>query len=170
MHVQGMDKIEQALKALPLKLAKNVMRGALAQAGNVYAKAARENIKRVTTKRSGRLLKSVSVSTRSWSDGRVTGSVKAKAYYAHMIERGTQAHTIRAKQGKAVSLKGEAAYKRVDVEGIKARPFMRPAFDQNSQRAITAALEYARDRISREGYESPDVNFSGAITSLGESE
>jgi hypothetical protein len=48
----------------------------------------------------------------------VTGYVVAKQYYAHMIEFGTDKHTIPNKAGKTGN-----------HPGTKACPFMKPAFE-----------------------------------------
>ena len=62
--------------------------------------------------------------------------------YAHMVEYGTKAHIIRAKNKKALYWKG-AKYpvKQVNHPGSKAKPYLIPAFNQEKDQFLEKLKE-----------------------------
>ena len=169
-----MKELAQFLDELPAKLQKNVMRGALRAGCNVIRAEAKawcppgtpsaENV-RLYGGYTGALRDSIRVGAKS-SGSIVTGYVKAggkvkgaDVYYAHMIEYGTKAHTIKARDGGALSF-GGGFVQSVRHPGIKPRPFMRPALDSQSTAATVATAEYMKNRLAtKEGLDTSDVDI-----------
>lgn len=144
VRIDGLADLQAALQTLPVKIEKNVLRGALNAAGQVIR---REAMVRVPIK-SGALRKSIRVATRS-KGGVVSATIRAgdaKAFYAHMVEFGTAAHKITAKKGGLLAI-GVAS---VQHPGARARPFMRPALDGQARASVETMAGYMRDRIPRE--------------------
>ena len=142
-EVQGLKELNALLQQLPLKLEKNILRGAI-RAG---AKPVADDIRRRAPELAepdprrvrGALKKSVRIMSTQMSRGMIRGGVvaggkttvgrgKAKvaadAFYAHMVEYGTVKMT--------------------------AKPFMRPAIDTRTQAAIDATAKYISDRVASE--------------------
>lgn len=149
LEVKGLADLQRALQDLPVKIERNVMRGAVNAGGQVFRKEARAGV----PVKSGDLRNSIRVSVRvSTKAGRIDGTVKAgdrKAFYAHMVEFGTQRHVIKARKGGMLNIGGRLV-SQVDHPGARAKPFMRPAFDKAGQASITAFADYIRKRLPTE--------------------
>lgn len=171
LEVQGLKELFDTLQQLPIKLEKNVMRGAIRAGAKVVADEARRRApvlqdpdpRRVF----GALAKSVRVMSTGISGGMVKGGVvaggattvgrgkskeAADAYYAMWVEYG---HFYR---GKGQALKGGTASKRAQRRAlatsggvfVPAHPFMRPAIDSKINAAIDATAQYISDRVESE--------------------
>lgn len=149
LEVKGLVDLQRALQDLPVKIERNVMRGAVNAGGQVFRKEARANV----PVKSGDLRNSIRVSVRvSAKAGVIDGTVKAgdrKAFYAHMVEFGTQRHVIKARKGGMLNINGRLV-SQVDHPGARAKPFMRPAFDKAGQASIKAFADYIRKRLPTE--------------------
>lgn len=76
------------------------------------------------------------------------GPVKRKFFYT-FLEKGTQPHMIRPRRKRALHW-GEGAFSAGHmVGGIQARPFMRPAVDENRDQIGSAAGAVLREAITR---------------------
>lgn len=148
--VKGLSDLQKFLDQLAPKVERNIMRGALRAGAKVIMKEAKVNV----PVKSGTLRDSIRLSVRA-RGGAVTASVKAggktkgggDAYYANMVEFGTAAHTITAKNRKYLSF-GGLFFQSVDHPGAVAKPFMRPAFDSQAQNAVVAVGEYVKRRLA----------------------
>ena len=150
---KGGKELQDMLNTLPAKIERNIMRSALRQGANIIRDAARANI----NDRTGALGKSVRVKTGA-RRGEVKATIEAgskEAYYAHMVEFGTQAHEIKAAEGSALNVAGKPVAK-VDHPGAAPHPFMRPAIDEKQGEAIRAVGEQIRKRLTKEGINTPD--------------
>lgn len=155
--IDGLSDLEKALQELPVKVHRNVLRGALRAAGKPILDAAKAN----APVASGALRDSIRLSFVRADDGKtVAYAVKAGpkgrrdkggAFYAHMVEFGTAAHTIKARNGKTLFnvAGGLVIGPRVEHPGAAAKPFMRPAADSAMGLAIEAFAAYSRKRIDR---------------------
>lgn len=161
-EVKGMRELHAFLNKFPVHIEVNVMRGALRAGANVIARIARGRCpkgpppkspgQKKFGHRSGLLRDSIRVGVSS-RQGRVKASVRAGgevrkglpgiAYYAHMVEKGTKPHTIKAGPGKRFPWGGKV----VKHPGAKPKPFMRPALDQGAQAAITMVRDYVSIRL-----------------------
>ncbi len=64
-------------------------------------------------------------------------SARYNGWYAHIIERGADAHEILPKTRKAMNAGDDNIVKNVKHPGVRARPFFRPAFDTKYKAMIT---------------------------------
>jgi len=163
VNIKGLSDLAKALATLPVKIERNIMRGAL-RAG---MKPIRDDARRLAAKQHGALAKGLKVSTDSrrkivYSKLRTTGK---HGYIAHFIEFGTARHWISSKKGKKLRIAGTnntgrpfVVYKEaVNHPGSRPIPFMRPSLDANSETAVLAVANYIRNRLTKEGVNVPDA-------------
>jgi len=173
--IKGGKELQDLLNTLPVKIERNIMRSALRAGAGVIRDAARKNVNSDT----GTLAKSIRVSTRS-RRGEVTATVKADAFYAHMVEFGTLAHWIsvrdearpsrmtrRGRKTHSIGTLNKMAHRgslkiggnfvgeSVEHPGATPHPFMRPALDENQAAAIRAVGEQIRARLTKQGLDTP---------------
>lgn len=146
-NMPGFAELDRAMQELPAKIEANILRGALRAGQKVILDKARSNI----NDRSGDLSKSLRIRT-SKRGGKVSAVLIAgdkKAYYPHMVEKGTAQHFIKPKAAKSLffaGLFGEV----VDHPGAAPKPFMRPALDSEQTKAAGAVREYIATRLPKE--------------------
>lgn len=156
-HVKGLADLQRFLDQLPEKMERNVVRGAFRHAmRGVVLPAARGNINNV----SGELARSLKVGSRA-SRGEVKAYVSTRVFYARFVEYGTKPHTIRARDGGALSFGGGFVE---SVEHPGARPagggmgFMRAALDSQAAAAVLAAGQYMKQRLAtKHGLDASEV-------------
>jgi HK97 gp10 family phage protein len=160
LELDGVEELLKTLSILQDKVAKRVLAKAMGVALRPFRKAARLRAPTQTgllkisignVVRKYKRADSTTVVGVSGPRRNVGGKAAAKirgaagnakrepANYAHLIEFGTVSHTIRPRRGKkAVTVDGKP-YSVVDVHGVRARPFMRPAWaaaKQDVQRTL----------------------------------
>ena len=159
-HVKGLSELQKLLDTLPAKLEANVMRGAL-RAG---AKPILEEAKRNVPVESGTLRDGLKIGTKS-RNGTVSASVKVSgrhAFIAPWIEFGTRAHVITGRDGGSLFFGGGTFVKSVQHPGARARPFLRPALDSQSNAAVVAVGEYIKKRLSsKHGLDTSEILIEG---------
>ena len=159
VHVTGLADLQKFLDALPAKVEKNVLRGALRKGMNQVKPAAVAGVHSI----SGLLAAGLKVGTRA-KGGTVYATLKATgkhAYIARWVEYGTAAHTITAKDRKSLSL-GGVFFQSVQHPGARPKPFLRPALDQQANAAVVAAAEYMRERLAtKHGLDTSGVVIEG---------
>jgi HK97 gp10 family phage protein len=154
VHVRGLAELDKLLQDLPVKIEKNLTRGAVRAGAMVILPAAQAGIHNV----SGKLSASLKVTT-SARGGRVVASVKTRSPIAHLVEYGTRAHTITAKGRSGLSV-GGLFFQSVQHPGARPHAFMRPALDANAEAAVIAAGEYLRDKLdSKYGLDTADIQI-----------
>ncbi len=166
VHVTGLSQLQAFLDQLPVKIQKNVMRGALRAGMNVVKPVAQSDIHSI----SGALAKSLYVSTRTkgstvtatLSAGRGFGKKGTPARNLPLwVEFGTAAHNVAAKAGKSLAFLN-VFRKDIHHPGARPKPFMRPALDQQAQPAVIAAAEYIKARLAtKEGLDTSAVLIEG---------
>jgi HK97 gp10 family phage protein len=162
-QVQGLRELHQMLQQLPVRIEKNIMRGALRAGANVMRDAARQ----AAPVDDGTLKRSIKTSSTKVKKGNVTVDVGTDLYYARMIEFGTASfYTGNGRSvGKPYKIpkltKGKRRLKKAlnfggimrnsaIHPGIKPKPFMRPAFDNSSNGAVAKFAEYVAARLDKE--------------------
>lgn len=160
INVKGLSELEKFMDQLPIKVERNVARGAVRAGMNVVKPVAQANVHSV----SGKLALGLKITTRS-KGGMVVAKLKATgphASIAHLIEfTGAKAHLISAATKKALSIGGQA-FASVHHPGFKPRPFMRPALDTEASAAVVAVGNYIKDRLAtREGLDTSAVLVEG---------
>ncbi len=156
--VTGLAALQTALDTLPVKIEKNILRGAMRAGAKVQLAEARRAVPVETSgPHPGALRASLRITT-SARNGVVKASVKAggkKAFWAAFVEFGTAAHLIKPKNGGSLLLGGNNV-ESVRHPGAKKHPFMRPALDNTFRPAVDAAADYIRRRLTKEGIETPE--------------
>jgi HK97 gp10 family phage protein len=157
--LKGGKELFTFLQTLAPKIERNIMRTALRAGAKVFFDEALKNV----PVKDGDLKESGRISTRA-KHGQVSASVKfgnKKAWYWHMVELGTAAHTIKAKNGKSLFFNGSNV-QMVNHPGARAKPFMRPAYDAKSDDAIIAVGRKIGERLTKHGINSaPALEFEG---------
>lgn len=150
--IVGGRALDAALKTLPAKIERNILRSALRAGGNVFKKDMQANV----PVEEGELRASVRTTTRS-KKGMVYAAVKVggkRAPHAHLVEFGTKPHQIKAKKGGGLTVGGGVVFS-VDHPGAKPHPFARPSFDAKPPAAIQAVGQKIRERLTKEGLNVP---------------
>lgn len=147
IRVSGFKELEANLKALPLRLARNVVARATYAGAVVVRDAARKN----APVKTGKLRKSIRIKKKRSRRGstEVIYTVFPKEYYGHIVEKGSGPHIIKVKTKKALGKYGKFGLI-VKHPGAKAKPFLRPAFDDNIPRIIDAMQAKLVQGIERE--------------------
>ena len=167
VEVTGLKELDALLKTLPARIEGNVMRGGMRASLKVIGDVAKTNLAANGTIKTGNLQKSIRIGFKrksetgyGWMRGRLSAGNK-DAWYAHFIEFGTASfytghgktvgkpYEIHPKNHKSLFFAG--VMREVIVHpGIHPKPFMRPALDQASGKAITTFADYLRVRLPRE--------------------
>jgi len=166
VRIDGLKELDAALKGFSAKFEGNVVRGALRAGMKEIESIARA---RLATASHGKLSKSLRVSSRL-KKGKATAELKVgggDAWYAKFVEFGTatkytgtgrtvgKEYHIKPKRKSALKFfwkrQGQWVITKKGVmhPGATAQPFMRPAFDQGSARAVRAFAAYVRKRIAQ---------------------
>lgn len=163
-NIDGLDALYKQLQELPLRVEKNIMRGAVRAGATVYRDRARE----LAPKVSGALRKSIKTSSTKIRKGEAKVTVTAGAFYAHMVEFGTASYyegkgkTVgkpykipkltknKKRTGKKAIAFGDVVVSAGVHPGIRPEPFMRPAFDRSTADVIEATRKYISDRLAKE--------------------
>jgi hypothetical protein len=156
-NIKGGAELDRFLQELPVKLEKNVLRGAMRAGANVVLPVVQQN----APKKTGELEMGIKVSTSS-RGGRVMAKIKLTGKHAFLGKwfefTGVKEHAIRAKKGGALFF-GGIFVKTVDVKGFQAKPFMRPALETSAPSAIAAAAAYIKGRLTKQGLDTSDVEI-----------
>ena len=150
--ILGGRELNAFFQQLPAKVGQNIMRAALRAGANEF----KDEIKANIPVASGRLRRSVRVSTRA-SKGKVMAYVRVggkKAAHAQLVEFGTRPHRIEPKRGGSLLIGGHPVAG-VDHPGAKAQPFARPALDTKTGAAVAAVAAKVRQRLTLEGINTP---------------
>jgi HK97 gp10 family phage protein len=150
--ISGGRELDQLLQTLPAKIERNIMRAALRAGAATILPEVKQRIPVAT----GALRDSARITTK-FKKGQVSASVKVGnfvAWYAHLVEFGTQPHTITAAPGSALNVNGTVT-KSVEHPGVTGRPFMRPAADAKFAEAIQAVERKVRERLTKQGLDVP---------------
>lgn len=144
-NVKGLSDLQRFLDTFPVKVEKNVMRGAMRAGMKVVQPAAKDGINSVSSLLADGL-KVSTVSRGSMVIARLRATGKHGSL-AHLVEFGTAAHLIASKLGKYLAFSG-TFIKAVKHPGARAKAFMRPALDSNSGAAVVASGNYIKNRLA----------------------
>lgn len=170
MDLQGEKALRKVLNQLGPRIARKVTRGALSKAADPIVRAARQNAKRLGSRRvaKGRTRKGVYlIEMRSGHQlARAIGK-RVKTYTAqgviyvavgprfpqgahgHLVEYGHKPSGWYAKQTGATY--------------IPPQPFLRPAFDAHKRQALTLATQHHRANVEREAQKATYHARAGKI-------
>ena len=165
--VTGLADLQKALDQLPVKLERNVLRGALRAGAKVQQQAAKnlvpvaapnsENQRRYAAY-AGALRDSLRIKTsaRGGTVKAIVSAGNATAYYARWVEKGTAPHTIKPRARKSLFFAG-LLRETIEHPGAKPKPFLQPALEQTLNATIAAIGAYIRKRLTKAGIETPDT-------------
>jgi HK97 gp10 family phage protein len=147
VQIKGGEELAAALRDFPVKFEVKVMTAALREGAMEIESRAKLNV----PVRTGKLRKSIKIRRRTnkrsgYINLLVTAGDRKKhgAFYAHMVEFGTQPHEIAPKTAKSLFIAG-LLRQIVQHPGAKPSGFMRRAFDEGNQ----PALARITDRVAR---------------------
>ena len=143
VEVRGLKELNEALRQLPDRIARNVLRGATSAGAAVIRKEAKVK---------------APVYTGQVSAGHPPPGTLRRAVYQKQIRELSslvkQTFYVGVRVGRNASKKGlDAFYWRFIEFGTSkqpARPFLRPAFETKKLEAIAAIKQYLTDRIPKE--------------------
>ena len=150
-NIKGAKEFDVMLRDLGPAVAKNAGASSLRAAGKVVLTRAKE----LVPVKTGALRDSLGVRV-SRADANVgslravIGSTNQEYRLMHLIEFGTQAHSIRANKANVLASGGTVFGKEVTVSGVTARPFLRPAMDEKAGEALRVMGESLGKAIIRE--------------------
>ena len=126
--------------ALKLNLIKGITRKAvklgLNEGGRVIQNAAKENIRKNKTIKTGTMLRSIDVRPVNNELAVLIGSDISDPPYPTFIEFGTPPHVIKVKSASVLTDgKGNFFGTKVNHPGTQPKPFLRPALDENVNKA-----------------------------------
>jgi|LGOV01.1.fsa_nt_gb HK97 gp10 family phage protein len=143
MEVTGLKELNKRLTKLPERIERNIMSAAVRAGANEIKKAAVANL---GGKKSDIVVKK-SRAPKGTTKYKV--GINAKKFYLYFKEFGTKPHVIKNKKGLLTN--GSVVFGRIiDHPGQPAKPFLRPAFDENTLGAITAMAKKIKQRLEKE--------------------
>ena len=148
-HVAGLSELSAALRELPQRIGRNVLRGSVAAAAAVVRAEARNK---------------APVATGDVAQGHPPPGTLRRAIYQKQIrelsDSGRQVFFVGVRQGKKYRHQGKKGDKSQDAyywrfvefgtSKMAARPFLRPAFEQSKMAAVERMKNYMAERIARE--------------------
>lgn len=144
MRLRGDRDIENLLRRLPGRIAKNVTFNALRSGARIVMKAAQTNLLANGSVDTGALVASIKISTRRRSR-------KAPAVVAVGADKLVRMPTRRGqRKPMKINPRNYAHLVEFGTEHSPAKPFMRPAIDQNGEAALVKILEMSAKGIERE--------------------
>jgi HK97 gp10 family phage protein len=165
LRITGVDEVTKALTAMTEKTVRKESMAALREVADPILRAAQERVParygllrkalniRAVKRRTGLDVASIGVNpkiravvTRTNPDGTQTREHVWPFRYAHLVERGTKPHLVRAK-GKALTLGPVTVSGSVQHPGARPQPFMRPAYDQYAPGVPQKYMDYLWRRI-----------------------
>ena len=149
-EIEGLKRLEKALKLLGNKASKKVLKGALRDASKPIVK----NLRKRIPKRSGELRKSVGVHVDRYGNLQIgyRSSKRYRGFVGRFLEEGTKSHSIgvskfrKKRGGKAIST--PYGFKNsVIVRGIKATPMLAPAMELKHKESIEVFKKRLNERV-----------------------
>lgn len=157
LKLDGLEQINEKLKALGGKVANKVSRDAVREGAKVIRKEMRAGAPKGN---SGELRKNIRYRIRGRKGNfNAKVGISKKIYYAWFIEYGTSAHQVpsenlgrgrnKRKNDKKIKINGEV-YSKAKHPGIKPNPFMRRAWERSKTKSYESMKHTLWKRISQE--------------------
>jgi len=141
IKVEGIDEVVRELER---------RQGNLREALEAIVLAGGEVIRQAAISRSdGKIAANMTKEPISKSAKRIEVGIgpSRREWYARLIETGTGAHTVKRKRAKALNI-GQMGFRALmQHPGMKARPFLRPALDENGDAAQAAIADEAKKAL-----------------------
>lgn len=151
VEIKGGAELAAALREFPVKFEVQVMGAALREGAKEIETRAKQHV----PVRTGKLRDSIKIrrrtaKARGFINLQVVAGDRKKggAFYAHMVEFGTQPHEIRPKNAKSLFVSG-LLRQVVQHPGAKPSAFMRRSFDEGNQPALVRVTDRVAKGIER---------------------
>jgi HK97 gp10 family phage protein len=176
VHIKGLKELHAMLQTVPIKIERNIMRGAMRAGANVIAKQARANVpvsepsdrnRERYGAYAGALRDTIRTGNTRSRKGRVTASIRAGG----VETKGSNEFQGPTLSGRALSggpvfwatwveygTKPHSNGRRGMHPGARPNPFLRPAADTKQAEAVVAVGKYVYRRLEqRGGLDMPDI-------------
>jgi len=153
VEIKGIKELDNALRQLPLKAQKKVLKQSVGAGAAVIRKEARKNARKRKFKRTGYLAKQIKsvynkAKSRRWFPIYEIGC--GKAFYGLFIERGFIAIGPKGKQKGTWKAWRAARKVSKGAKHVAAKPWLRPALDNKARAAIDKMRIRAGQGIEKE--------------------
>lgn len=139
-NLLGVEEMEALFKALPQAMQKNVLTSAVRKGSRIIQKAAKRNLQVSGTIRTGLLHHSINFKIKVYKSGIVYAAIGARRDVV-----GTTPEGKRIRPANYIHLvEGEFG-----TRHIRARPFLRPALDNNRTNVFNTMIREARRGMTR---------------------
>jgi len=143
---------EPLIKGLTDKTQRGILRASLRRAAQqTVLKQARKNVRAIGGTQDAKNLVAKSSATNFKAQARIGAKRRSRwGKIGHLLEKGTQAHSIRAKGRLMVGRKDGIIYGRaVEHPGSRARPWMAPAWDKEKRPAVDKFGDFIVEEIDK---------------------
>lgn len=187
-NVKGLAELQKFLDSLPAKVEKNIMRGALRAGATVIRNLARSKIHHISGRLAASIRVTTMAKGKTITARIVAGGAKSDIGNRPIwVEYGTRPHLISVQESekpinsnasqraagmvrvsmstinrnlrRVLSIGGKFVGPTVSHPGARPRPFMRPALDQGSQKAVVVSGEFIKARLTKEGLDASEVKI-----------
>jgi HK97 gp10 family phage protein len=148
LQMDGADQIAKMMKAFPDRIRRDIINAGAARGATVIKQRAKKNIKANGSVESGTLLKSIRTKKTKGMHGAYTIYVDDDAWYGHLVEFG---HAGVALKSPVAFEMAAGQWKTIKRTGTApAKPFMRPAMEENRQKLLEEISKRIAKRMSKE--------------------
>ena len=145
--LEGGEMLSKLLKDFPHKVQETILDATVSGGASVIKKEARKNIKQNHSIKTGKLYDSLKTQKVKGRHGVYRIFTDRKAPHAHLVEFGTGPRTL--KKPHYAQIKGN--WVMVEHTGsMPAKPFFRPAVDENKQETLKAMMLRMAKRMAKE--------------------
>lgn len=146
-EVNGWKQLSKLLDDLPERLQRKVVNSAASAGAQVIVKEAKKNVRQNGSVKTGTLLNSIRKRKKKRVHGIYEVFTDKSAPHAHLVEFGTGPRSL--KQPKEVQIKG--TWRTITQTGsMPAKPFFRPAVDENHNLVMRKIAERMAKRMATE--------------------
>lgn len=152
VKVEGLSQIHKALSEFGRKVSNKIAVKAMREGGKIVREQARQNAPILSQstphRRAGTLKKAIKSSTKVLKNGKIGTVIRVKTLTTKQIE------TFKVRSGKKGALNPKDPYYWRFIEfgtsKMPAKPFLRPAFEQSKEKAVTEIIKTLKDGIESE--------------------
>lgn len=148
VKIDGLDALDEKLRALPPKFARRAMRQALRPAVQIWKEAMVSGARKLTGWMASQITIRISTPPSDAEHGRARVTIAAKQDPTRISTRGTRGRYGRAKH--VPSALNEALWNEFGTVKMPARPFIRPAFESKKQSVLDRLISELRSILNEE--------------------
>lgn len=143
-----LTRVRKAFRALDATTSTRVLSTAARAGGLIIETSAKQKVPRITST----LMRSIHTEVTSASQNSAVAVVGTDVEYGPHVEFGTRARVIRPRNARALRFKigGRVVFaKFVRHPGTRAKPFLRPAFDENKDKVHREVVDVIWHQVER---------------------